>query len=366
MIVQLGTSLVEENALQDGRTFDAVESLTSAMARGEHYILGKRETLRRLIASGQLGRRAIAVLNWIVANYSFVSSLPSKINASITVEYCDAGCERIASDRWRISVAEIARSGVRPVVLLAENSVDAEIYVFAARHYLIDSRFGEVNVNAEPRNGNGSGVAAEFEAIAGRRLEWCLCITDSDLNCPEADYGINSKNTSKVLDRHAWVISHENTISRELENEMPRSVLNEVLSERGIEIYPYMARLMPILPDAFSFSDIKKGERACSFPEYPKGSPMQKYWGAAAQQIQAQYRPEDRCTGEACDDQRRPGCSVVPECGDGIGARALEILRGKSAQASYREVKNSDNFSSWLKLGGIVAEYSIAPKPMRI
>lgn len=364
MIIVIDDSVVDEEIVEVHSVQLAIEALYCSMGRGEHYVLTSRRVLSQLLKKKLNSRHVEAMLKWSLQNFSFLAGLPRQIPVGLVV-VANGPTERISDGKWQTCAAEIARAGVRPTVLLAENSVDARIFTHAAKHYLLSQDLGSIQVSIEDRNGNGSGIAAELQNLIDRRTEWCLCISDSDLRCPDGSAGINAQQCESVASRASWPVNFRTTIGRELENDLPRTVLNEVVSTR----IPTWERHSSLVEDAcgvvLPYADIRGGTRPCDVNRFAVGTKERAYWSFVSRNYSKVIPEEEACTkvGE-CSTAR--GCTLLPSTGEGIGAAALTIFDGQSVHASYKKYKNASNIESWLELGRTVAIQGLSPKRMRL
>ncbi|WP_241047394.1 hypothetical protein [Achromobacter xylosoxidans] len=365
MIIQLDDSVLSDDAMAKATTIAAVEALFSAMGRGEHYVLASRMALQQILQRNSNSTNVRAIIRWCVQNYSFLAGITQTVPAGIVV-VADGPTKRLASEVWQTSVDEVARAGVRPTVLLAENSVDAKIFKHAAKHFLLSKDLGTASINVEERNGNGSGIAAELENLILRRAEWCLCIPDSDRRCPDGNVGINAQQCATVVGTAAWPVNLRTTSGRELENEVPRTALDVVAASRVPDWRDQIRLLTEACEvDVLSYADIKKGTRRCHTRQLPEGSKERIYWEAANEQYANAMLDDESCprNGE-CTDRRE--CTLLPAVGDGVGVAVLQLFDNESPHASYKMHKSSANFASWLELGRTVAAHGLSPKRMRM
>ncbi len=365
MIIQLDECVAADEAMVKPTTIAAFEALYSAMGRGEHYVLASRTVLKKILLRNSNSLSVRAIINWCVQNYSFLAGLTKVVPASMVV-VADGPTKKLDETAWQTSTEEIARAGIRPVVLLAENSVDARIFIHAAKHYLLSEKLGTLSLSLEDRNGNGSGIAAELENLIRRKTEWCLCIPDSDRCCPEGGLGINAQQCATVTKAASWPVTYRTTSGRELENDLPRTALDKVAAERVANWRDQTQFLEESCGQAiFAYADIKKGTRPCHIQQFAKGSKERMYWESANERY-ANSLPESlACPRDGeCKDQ--PACALLPPVGDGVGAAVLEMFENESAHASYKQHKASVNFEAWLELGRTVAKHGLSPKRMRV
>lgn len=364
MIIMLNDDIGDAETLSRPMTQAAIESLYISMGRGEHYVLASRSLLHAILNANVNSVNVKAILSWCLQNYVFLAGLPKLMSPGLIV-IAEGEISKLNDTCWQVPIDEIARTGVRPVVLLAENSVDARIFKHAAKHYLISKKLGQNSVSIEDRNGNGSGIAAELQNLLGRRVEWCLCIPDSDRRCPEGTLGVNAQQCEAVAAKADWPMSFRTTSGRELENDIPRTALDNVVAARVADWEQHSQNLAAVCGDILPFADIKKGVRPCDVKGLPVGTKERRYWTSVVD-LYANSLPEDeRCGGGGqCNDVR--GCLLLPPSGEGVGTAVLDLFDRESSHSTYKMHKCSDNFTSWLELGGEVARQGFAPRRMRL
>ena len=364
MIIILDDSVASDEYLLRADTQAAVENLYVSMGRGEHYVLASRLTLQKMLTANVNSVNVKAIFEWNLRNYAFLAGLPKIVPPGIVV-VAEGATSKLEDGRWQMAVGEIARAGVRPVVLLAENSVDARIFRHAAKHYLISQKLGEVNISVEDRNGNGSGIATELRNLLDRRVEWCLCIPDSDRKCPDGAFGVNAQQCGSVADGATWPMSFRTTSGRELENDVPRTALNDVVSARVAHWREHSDLVERVCGAVLPYADIRRGTRPCDVDEFSAGTRERAYWTEVVR-LYAEAIPKEEACSRSGECDRVRGCALLPSSGEGVGAAILDMLDRESAHASYKQHKSSSNFDSWLDLGRVVATQGLSPKRMRL
>lgn len=340
-----------------------VETICLSIARGEHFLLASRPLIDKLERERSLSQKARGVVSSLRSEYTFLSSLLKQLRYKVRVAATYQRFERVDERTWKVPVKHIARNGIRPTILLGENTLDGDVYVQAAHHYKIHSGMKNVQVSIEPRNGNGAGVSKELQRIVNHEKEFCLCLTDSDRFSAGDALGEIAAACSRVVSGAQWVVNHETSISRELENTVPWSLVDEAMQKIKL---PQWAETKASISDigdaALQYGDFKEGTSLRWAKQHPNGSPANNYWSEIVRKIPP---------GIVCDDESRCGkdvceCFIAPKIAKNLVEHVLEFMTSESAHEVYRRAKSSHNFSEWLRLGQEVLEIAAAPKPMRM
>ncbi|VWD04061.1 hypothetical protein BLA18112_04194 [Burkholderia lata] len=365
MIIKLDDSFDAVDLESNRIARDAVEAACGAAAKGHHYVFAGRSLLKKLSNSASLSVTSRGVCRELLAGYTFLASVVRKLKYVVEVSCGVEVVERRGATEWVIPARQIADHGIRPSILLAENSSDAEVYGHAARHFRLSEGMGSIEINIEPRNGNGAGTAGELRRISRRPSEWCLCITDSDLECPAGALGATSRGCGRVIEEEIRsVVAHVATAGRELENTIPSSLfgfVHEDLHRDEWEVYKL--REVDCGPDALLFADLKLGTRLCKLMRMNENSPARVFWIGRAKNIGGFA---DCIKAETCPEVREDTCFLVSGFGESAASRIHEFLDSNSPHKSYEISKNSWNIGGWLDIGAHVFYAGAAPKPLRV
>jgi hypothetical protein len=222
-----------------------------------------------------------------------------------------------------------------------------------------------VEINIEPRNGNGAGTPEELRRISGRAPEWCLCVTDSDLECPDGALGQTARACGRVVEEEPRAILwHVATAGRELENTIPSRLFgaaHEVIHPD--EWVTYQQRETDVGTDALLFADLKLGTKLCKVIRLDANAPARQFWLRKARNI----NEFSSCIqAEACPVEQQDACILVKGFGAYAADRVHEYLDSASAHKTYELARNSANVDDWLGIGAHVFYAGAAPKPLRV
>lgn len=366
MIIELDDQFYDVDFAKDAQSRNGIESICLSVARGEHFLLSSRAVINRIANDRSLSITARGVASFIKSNYSFLVGMLKDFRYRITVTLGSDLPKRLAPYRWAVSIDHLARTGVRPTVLLGENSNDGDIYIHAGYHYRIHTQHKDVQIKIEPRNGNGGSVSSELDRISTNACEFCLCLTDSDRLCPTSSAGVIATATQKIAEKSGWIVSHDAPFSRELENAIPSTIVDEAISKLAFDhVAEFEASASKLGVDAVRFADLKFGTSVQWINSVPANSPTRSFWDQNKDLIYEKGNTEHGCdTNFECKAEKCK-CFVMPKIAKDVAAHAFEYMKNASAHEVYRRAKSSYNFSDWLRLGKEVLEAGAAPRPMR-
>lgn len=365
MIIWIDESFTEVDLHTNAICRDAIEAACVAAARGQHYFFGPRAVLRAISEFTGFSKTAKGLLSDIIDQYSFLAGLANRLTYRIDMRHDLNVVERISDTHWAVPASQIADHGVRPTVLLAENSRDADIYINAAKHFQINDKLSDVQICIEPRNGNGAGISAELDRISTRPAEWCLCVTDSDIEFPGGERGIIAKACSRVVERQPHAVTrHIATTGRELENAIPVNLLAEVVERtHAAEWQRYVDCQEKIGGDALQFADLKNGLKICQLLSKNNNAPERIYW---INKLKDHYRDLECIENNNCGQPQNSRCVVFNGFGDRTAEHVQENMLNSSPRKIFNSAKSSRNFDDWLALGRHVFFAAAAPKRLRV
>ncbi|CAB3699949.1 hypothetical protein [Trinickia soli] len=365
MIIALSDAFDNVDFSIDAVSRAAVDTICQSVARGEHFLLASRRLAIKLSNEAALSHTTRGVMEWLRSEYTYIKGLLNGFRYRVEVCPAAARFERQPNlQEWVVPAKHVADFGIRPTILLAENSHDGDVYCFAAKHYMIEAKLQGVQLRIEPRNGNGAGISQELSRIAKEKIEFCLCITDSDRLAPTCEPGEIARACARVTKGSHSVIDHTFAGARELENAIPHTLFKQVAEDSHPDTWDEFQERLSVVPDeAVRFADLKNGVLLCSIFKFAKTSPQRTYWLKVATEV---FPGSDCLEQERCDNAEDCKCSVLPGFGENIARGVRERLGGCSSHESYRTAKASANIDDWMMLGQAVLEAGAAPPRMRL
>jgi hypothetical protein len=347
--------------------YPGLETICLAVARGEHFLAANRATVERFVNDPNLTKVARGIFEWIKAEYSFLTSLFRQFSLKVRIKADASPPIKLSRSEWSVSIAHVADAGVRPTVLLGENSRDGDLYAEAAVHYRLVSKLNGTAVKVEPRNGNGGSTSAELERIDARKNEFCLCITDSDRFSPTVDLGDIGAACRRVAEQSNWVIFHDAPASRELENAIPHKLIEATARWAKMPGWDGFARVVDQLGhETIDYSDVKHGTTMNWVKSMPEQSPNRRFWEEKVQmRFGASINNFDCYNAGVCKSDTCK-CVLVPAVGSELSLRVQEFMRLHGPHEILRHAAGSQNFGDWLRIGKFVLEAGIAPPRKRL
>lgn len=366
MIIELDDQFHGINFEEDADSRDALDSICISVSRGQHFISCSRGLIMQLEGERALSITSRGVLSDVRKAYSYTSQMLKDMRFRILVSPVGGGIEKLSAHRWLIPASHIARNGIQSTVLLTENSNDADIYIHAAKHYKLSTGFSESEINIRPRNGNGAGISQELDRINRAASEFCLCITDSDRISPNSTLGEIATACKRIEAGSQWVVKHDASISREIENLLPEKLVHGALEATNEECVEAWKMVWKLGQDTVNHADLKNGTTLRWIHQIPKGNPSRNFWLEKRDAVAGKTGKDDFCDeGTKCKAEECK-CIVTPPVAKNMAMRVFNYMNSESVHEIYRRAKGSSNFLEWLRIGREVFEAGAAPKITRM
>lgn len=367
MIIELTDGFYDVDFSSDTLSRNGIDTICLSVARGEHFLIASRMLINRLESDQSLSITTRGILSWIRSEYAFLAGMLRNFRYRIYVEATSGLPKKMPNNTWLLPISHVAEKGIRPTVLLGENSNDGDIYVHAAEHYRINIKNKDVLINICPRNGNGASVSQELARITRDASEFCICITDSDRLHPLANEGTIATATKKIAENSDWVVTHHSPTSRELENALPSTLVYQAMEDIGLPNLSDFENCSKRLDEeTISHADLKHGTSLHWVSSRLKNSPTYDFWEKKSKKAFYDYDAsinclkESKCTAESCN------CYVVPGIAKDLATHVHDLMKSASSHIIYQQAKSSYNFEDWLRIGREVFEAGAAPRRMRI
>ncbi|MHA6833895.1 hypothetical protein [Ralstonia pseudosolanacearum] len=366
MIIEFDDSFLEVDFAHDPNLVAGVDAVALAARRGDHYVFASRAVAKRLEAETQLCNGARGVMAHVAANYSFLAHYLRSFSLKAIVSAHNRAPTRNVEGIWIVPIQHFAVHGISQTVLLAENRTDAELYEHAATHYGMHFGGRSEKIKVNIRGGGGNTIAEEFQGIAERKTEICVCITDSDRLAPGCAVGAIARQCRETAAESDWLVYHFAAECRELENSIPRTILLDTVANVDPENYKKYQEVQHLFTEAEKdHADLKESTNLAWIFRQGANSPQRTFW------LEAAKKREDVAAGECfkngqCWKEKVCDCVVVPGLGKKVASHVLQAFNHQSPHEAYKQNKNAPNFSTWLEIGKAVFEMGAGPKPMRL
>lgn len=370
MLLILDDSIKSLDIQNDINACSAIENLLSTVFTGSHLLMATPGVLDFLYAEKNcFGLRSRAVLLEIRNKLPQYGSLLTTIQTRVNICSNIINPIRISQNEWNVPLQDFIDSAtINKTLVLAEDSIDAEIYLFAAHHYRIVSGIKGVNIAGRADGGGGSRISKKFGLIAKSKSDLCYCLTDSDKFSPMAI----PKHTSRACDKFStinnWVVKHRASSSRELENLVPRNMLRYSLEKFSVHQLPQWDEILQksqVQNTLSAYVDLKEGTRLKWILNLTPASQDRKYWISTISKL-GLFAQDAECfeQGHCARDKESCNCFVTPGLGQNLAESVLDWLKLSSPHKSCETVDETTD-QEWMEIGMEVFEWCCAWKPMR-
>lgn len=386
MLFELLPEIAAIDFAKDDSSRKALRNLLLAVNSGLHIICAERETLEQMVkvlgASGDLfDVDAKHTVKYALENYTFQKSMFDK--AKFKVQLGNNGItQQITPDIWRISLKNLSNpSTVGKVRLLAENLLDCYLYEYAAKHFAVKNQLSKFYLAIDPIGGGGSTISSLFEQSKQQSTP-CICITDSDKFSPQSPDSNTTLKCFSQLDTSAWMLRFLAIEGRDIENILPKGVVNATLNElkTGNDLHHRWEILKEMLDklsikNVYLYTDLKNGITH-GWIEKLNNQKDVSFWAGVKSDLAKNPLPNSslrmlRCSeccelpdqdlmAHFCDD-----CRLITGICKDLATHVLEWLKERTHQKSAELVSSVDD-THWLEVGERVFWLSFAQKVKRL
>lgn len=358
MLIEIDDSLISAFPITNASQSLLLTSIVSSAFYGEHFLIGSRSAMDWLIKQ-DIGDTLKSVCRKISNDIPQYRSLMNliKFKVVIVADGEDIACR--SEGVWEIPFGNLLEGHrISLSVLLSENISDSHIYIIAAEHYKEHIGAGNgVCINIDPRGGGGNQIYSEFESIVNTKRYFCLAITDTDKNRPNAESNSTSKRCKLIANKKIWVTGHADVPARELENIIPINLIEDlIVSESELkDLVNRFERIRLISENNFEiflYSDLKKGTPYSWCKE--EKTPKSKFWKKF---IETKFANQHICD-ESCQAECK--AKIIDPLSENIATSFLEYCKKNSKKKIYERAKTSKNANQWLEIGMYVFNWGIA------
>lgn len=363
MIIVLDKDLlnVDYSAREDLRI--ALENICLCAYRGEHLLIGDRDTLLGL--AGMVDRTSASILSRIERTLAMTGSLLSRVSQFVRITTSVTTIERDGAT-WKVPLS--MGENISRTVLIGENMTDIDIFKMAASHYQRHSKLGSIEVCIDAIPGGGSCTPDLVNEQLSRR-RWVLIITDSDKKSPHGHPETVTSIKCEKLCNNTQNIARSNPLPvHEIENIIPINLAIESLKKHQLDgrINNLVDRIQACGTNFYDFADIKEGLSVKKVLSYPVGSPNRSYWINVVRNIELsgcsfadQIEDHANCPRENCI------CMVHEPISKSFLQHVLDFAIGPDGARAADLAANSVNYENWRTLGRLVFEWCCAGRKMR-
>ena len=340
-----------------------VELLLYAVAQGKHIVAASPGVVSHLLAF-QFSAMPRAMLLRLKANAPELMARSKTSRFRVRVVSNPVAQHRVSASEWVISLQWISEHGVPTSALMGEDVSDAEVYKLCALHHAALNRTG-LNVHLELLNGGGAATPRVLRNEVDHRSKFVLCITDSDRCCPSAELNQTSKACQQLAEAADWVVAHIALDERELENFLPRNLVDDAIDRLGCQDTntrrDALTRIAADHPDAWGYLDLKEGTRLRAlFGE------CDAYWRPLAEHQVCKENANKKCLlDESCSAVAKAECKclIAPSLTNRLVEHVKEFMSQQSNHEGAKRARTSRNGARWSAVGELIAEWgAAAPK----
>lgn len=369
MLFVLSDDLLPFCSIQSGQELEGLQNLLLCVRQGQHAITGSHKIFSALYKNSNLAQRERATALSLANRRTELPLLEAlvKYKIMVTADFSFQSPKRLNNFCWKISICSLNSKFLTPLVVLAENILDAELYQHASLHYQASKRINSVKIKSLARGGGGSQIDVELKNLLSEGTP-VFAITDGDLIFPSASSSTISNRCEKLISDEIGLGWHFSLPSREIENIIPLDVLHLVADpENSSNAYESIKNISNLenrvgaCPSKFTC--FKKGQKLTQVFA-SKNKNEKAYWLSVAVAVKHR-RPESfsNCLSQGSCESNPCSCSISNGFGDAVLAQVKNWLTERSTHDSLRNFSSSE---TWMEVGEMIFDAGIAFKPEKI
>lgn len=354
-IQSLSADMLEEIA--------GLDSVLCAVSRGEHALAVSHAT-SKVISQLPLSLKAAAALRSAASKSAENLAWCKAAKFRITVILHGAHSIKTNEFNWELPLRQISQIGLPRCAILAENLNDARLYDQCAKHYAVLSREKPCHNNIII-NGGGADTPKVLGHQIAEKQSFVLCITDSDKSSPAAPANATSRNCTKEVTITSWIAHHITIEAREIENIIPTTIIEDVLSQADHSnslTNLKIIRSLNFSDDEWKYLDLKSGStlhKCLSFLDY---------WRSSAERANKNGQINENCLEKAAclvHEKDRCNCYISPGIGEKLLEHTVNFIEKNSYHKTALRTKTANNFEYWMNLGKTICEWGAATERLR-
>lgn len=314
----------------------ALENILRAHGEAKHLLWMPFEVASQLRKESQLSAFSQRILNSLMGEINEGIGIENDLNFYTIVNFDDKFKNTPSKNISELGYGHFTNSSwTQEAILLTENELDAQAYLWGARTYIKKIRKSGVNISLEIQPGGGSTIYNSYNRLSNSR-RFFICIVDSDKNHPNAalgstasrfsniPQGFNGKNHLSILDCH------------EIENIIPLAILGDVSEQLLADSIVHQPKHI----DYRKYPDHKSGLKLSSARKLDSHH-QQEYW--------KEFYEED-------DD-----LLLCPSFGNGLLENCINFMNTLSPKKSVAKIHDQHD-EYWLELAKTVASWGISSR----
>ncbi|MBD8089803.1 hypothetical protein IFT48_07380 [Pseudomonas fluorescens] len=317
----------------------AVENLLKAHGEGKHHIWMPIDVVQEFTRVEALGYFSKRVLNELVGQVNERRFIHNDFLFYASVDFVDKHRLQFLEGVLYVGYHQfLDSSSTQESVLLTENDLDGEAFVWGAKTYLHKHRLSGLNVTLEIQPGGGNTTINSFQRL-NRGKRFFACIIDSDKEHPKASLGTTAKRFNKVDQgfqdkRYFEILSHH-----EIENLIPFSIIKSVAGDlcKAGAVFDQQFYLYRAYPDhklGLSVGQAESHDRTYT----------DNYWD--------------------CFSKLEAESIICPKFGDDLLKRCIDFMSTLSPKVAIQCV-DEDFDSEWMRISKLVASWGVGGRGLR-
>lgn len=358
MIVKLDDSIATIRNIDDIEKA-GLETVLSSSFNGNQLIVGSFRTLDALCKLN-LSDKSNAVLKRAREKTTYSGSLIKEDSFVLTIKKNGDFVRR--SDRtWEISVEKFSNMAFPINVVLGENMLDAEAYIFAAHHAKAKLRLPH-QIFARPAPGGGSQIPVAMSAFINYENGFCFCITDGDYSYPTKNATAVTNQCIALSQECSWPATATDIPVRSIENLIPLKIIDDVFTTNLPDEFHLFQELAKADNEVAKYLDIKYGLRYCKLCDEPEGV-KKIFWNSKFQSNGYASAINDfKLVENPDEDCKCNTCPKLPSLGKNTLSRVVDFFKNTN---SHKVAERMEKDSHWLKIGLDIYYFCLADDPIR-
>lgn len=358
MLVVLDPTL-ELISHEDVDAIAGLESVLVSSYNGDHFLTSSFTTARTLLRL-PLSLKGQASLRRLRANISNHGHLP--YDESFVIFITKGGEPQKSGPRkWQLPVTTFRNRPFPSSIVLGENMLDAEAYIFCAQQARAKHKIRE-HCRGFPDAGGGSQTSVKLRQYLHDENGFCFCITDGDYQEPRSPKSTVTSACESLARSSRWPAFATDFKARSVENILPLSLLEDSY-EKALppESLHKFKEVADADPETAIFIDAKVGMKFCSFKKMADGTSKKNFWETKFHKLGLKPRI-DALLAEPpeCAEDKCGKCTLIEGLGPSTLKQAVEYFKKNS---QHRLAQRVNKESIWCDLGTSVFHWTMADKP---
>ena len=385
MLVELDEE-IEALPINGGGTdaaINALENLATARREGKHLIVGKGTTLNSLADWEKLSPRCRGTLRQAASRATEEMGLAQHLALRVVVSSSATTPSVSGPEDHRVITLPLSffsdSRSVQPSRILAENLVDADLYISLGEYFGKESGLRGISVVLEPLHGGGSTTASVYANEQRSAKAFCICIVDSDRKCPSDALGSTARAVLNSEDAGKPYTAVHIPDLRTAENLIPYGVLEEIAYNNiparsgPIPTRQNVARLVQKLahstsPEVRLWIPLKLSGPVLfnRILDMATAEGTKAYWRDWARVIGSACRVSSTCKQQnRCCRTEACTCTILPTAA-GLLEDAVDFMQKQSIHKLSEYVASDSTLKAeWMRVGLVTFSWGCSKKPSR-